>query len=123
MSEEEGAKAEGVCDVENTVFVAVGKNVKEGKSTLYWAVKSFSRKRICILHVHQPTQLLSASKFLSYSFFFSWTIYNPLTIAIKICSFVIGIWLKIAIWIDLGFGGFMSRGFWVIWVSEILLKE
>nr|GMC64847.1 U-box domain-containing protein 32 isoform X1 [Ipomoea batatas] len=57
MGDEEG---EGVYDVENTVFVAVGKNVKEGKSTLYWAVKSFSRKRICLLHVHQPTQLLSA---------------------------------------------------------------
>ncbi|XP_031108988.1 U-box domain-containing protein 32 isoform X2 [Ipomoea triloba] len=57
MGDEEG---EAVYDVENTVFVAVGKNVKEGKSTLYWAVKSFSRKRICLLHVHQPTQLLSA---------------------------------------------------------------
>uniref|UniRef100_A0A803M0A7 RING-type E3 ubiquitin transferase n=1 Tax=Chenopodium quinoa TaxID=63459 RepID=A0A803M0A7_CHEQI len=40
---------------ENTVFVAVGKNFKESESVLTWAVKKFGgKKRICILHVHQP---------------------------------------------------------------------
>ncbi|XP_021765087.1 U-box domain-containing protein 33-like isoform X1 [Chenopodium quinoa] len=55
---------------ENTVFVAVGKNFKESESVLTWAVKKFGgKKRICILHVHQPHLLsfldgkLSISKF------------------------------------------------------------
>ncbi|XP_021730064.1 U-box domain-containing protein 33-like isoform X2 [Chenopodium quinoa] len=54
---------------ENTVFVAVGKNFKESESALTWAVKKFGgKKRICILHVHQPHLLtfygkLSISKF------------------------------------------------------------
>lgn len=40
---------------ENTVFVAVGKNMKESESILTWAVNKFAgKKRICILHVHQP---------------------------------------------------------------------
>ncbi|KAK4363069.1 hypothetical protein RND71_018310 [Anisodus tanguticus] len=59
MSGEEVIKAEGICDVENTIFVAVGKNVKEGKSILSWALKSFAGRRICILHVHQPNHLFS----------------------------------------------------------------
>lgn len=58
----EEIKIEGVCDVENTVFVAVGENVKEGKSLLSWTLKSFPGKNICLLHVHQPTRLLSLSK-------------------------------------------------------------
>lgn len=53
-------KAEGICDVEDTVFVAVGKNVKEGKSVLSWALKSFAGRRICVLHVHQPNHLFSS---------------------------------------------------------------
>ncbi|XP_060203662.1 U-box domain-containing protein 32 [Lycium barbarum] len=52
-------KAEGICDVENTIFVAVGKNVKEGKSVLSWALKSFAGRRICVLHIHQPNHLFS----------------------------------------------------------------
>lgn len=54
------SKAEGICDVENTIFVAVGKNVKEGKSILSWALKSFAGRRICVLHVHQPNHLFSS---------------------------------------------------------------
>ncbi|KAF3623127.1 Receptor protein kinase, putative isoform 2 [Capsicum annuum] len=58
--EEVMVKAEGICDLENTVFVAVGKNVKEGKSVLSWALKSFAGRRICVLHVHQPNHLFSS---------------------------------------------------------------
>lgn len=47
------------CDVDNTVFVAVGKSVKESKSTLFWASHNFPGKNICILHVHQPPQLIT----------------------------------------------------------------
>ncbi|XP_027153740.1 U-box domain-containing protein 32-like isoform X2 [Coffea eugenioides] len=48
-------RTEGVCDVDDTIFVAVGENVEEGKSLLSWALKSFAGRNICILHVHQPT--------------------------------------------------------------------
>lgn len=62
-------KAEGICDVVNTIFVAVGKNVKEGKSVLSWALKSFAGRRICVLHVHQPNHLFSPSKLTATRFF------------------------------------------------------
>ncbi|CAN4085893.1 unnamed protein product [Withania somnifera] len=60
MSGEQVIKAEGICDVESTIFVAVGKDVKEGKSILSWALKSFTGRRICVLHVHQPNHLFSS---------------------------------------------------------------
>lgn len=41
-------------DVEETIFVAVGKNVEESKQVLFWAVQNFSGKKICLLHVYQP---------------------------------------------------------------------
>ncbi|XP_022871688.1 U-box domain-containing protein 32-like isoform X2 [Olea europaea var. sylvestris] len=50
---------EGVSHVENRVYVAVGKNVKEGKSLLSWAVKRFKGWSVCLLHVHQATHLVS----------------------------------------------------------------
>ena len=56
-------RTEGVCDVDDTIFVAVGENVEEGKSLLSWALKSFAGRNICILHVHQPTHSPSLSKF------------------------------------------------------------
>ncbi|GAB2294024.1 hypothetical protein Dimus_028240 [Dionaea muscipula] len=46
-------------DVEDTVFVAVGKHVKESESTLLWAAHNFPGKKICLLHVHQPSNLLT----------------------------------------------------------------
>ncbi|KAI8030901.1 U-box domain-containing protein 33 [Camellia lanceoleosa] len=54
-------ESQGLCDIDNTntIFVAVGKNVKESKSTLLWAVKSFPRKKICLLHVHEPAHLVT----------------------------------------------------------------
>ncbi|GAB4861735.1 hypothetical protein Ancab_036989 [Ancistrocladus abbreviatus] len=45
-------QARGV--VEDKIFVAVGKEVKESKSTLIWALQNSRGKKICILHVHQP---------------------------------------------------------------------
>ncbi|XP_022738777.1 U-box domain-containing protein 32 [Durio zibethinus] len=44
---------------EVTVFVAVGKSVEKSKTTLFWAVHNFPGKRICVLHVHQPTHVLA----------------------------------------------------------------
>lgn len=49
-------------DVENTVFIAVGKNVKESKSVILWAVKSFTGMKFCLLHIHQPPQLVTLCK-------------------------------------------------------------
>ncbi|KZV28301.1 U-box domain-containing protein 32-like [Dorcoceras hygrometricum] len=46
-------------DYNPTLYVAVGRNVKEGKSLLEWAVKSFEGRKICLLHVHHPTILVS----------------------------------------------------------------
>lgn len=65
---------EGVCDVEESIYVAVGKNLKDGKSLISWALSSFQGKgkgkNICLLHVHQPSQSVSLSKFLDSSVFF-----------------------------------------------------
>ncbi|XP_048127090.1 U-box domain-containing protein 32 isoform X2 [Rhodamnia argentea] len=49
-------EAEARCDEADTVFVAVGRNVEKCKTTLHWAARNFSGKRICLLHVHQPTK-------------------------------------------------------------------
>lgn len=51
-------------EVEDVIFVAVGKDVKEGKSVLLWALKNSGGKKICILHVHEPAQRIPFSKFL-----------------------------------------------------------
>ncbi|CAL1404938.1 unnamed protein product [Linum trigynum] len=47
-------EAESGFDVEETIFVAVGRNVEESKTALLWAVRNFSGMKICLLHVHQP---------------------------------------------------------------------
>ena len=52
-------------DVEETIFVAVGKNIEQGERTLSWAVQNFLGKKICVLHVHQPSYALSMSEFLT----------------------------------------------------------
>ncbi|XP_050223828.1 U-box domain-containing protein 32-like isoform X2 [Mercurialis annua] len=44
-------------DVENTIFVAVGKNVSKSQSALFWAVHNFNAKKICLLHVHADSDL------------------------------------------------------------------
>lgn len=44
--------------VEDTVYVAVGKDVKESKSLLIWAIQNSGGKKICILHVHVPAQMI-----------------------------------------------------------------
>ncbi|OMO68380.1 hypothetical protein CCACVL1_19973 [Corchorus capsularis] len=49
-------------DVEETIFVAVGKNLEKSKTTLFWAVNNFPGKKICVLHVHRPTHVLALTK-------------------------------------------------------------
>ncbi len=48
--------------IEDMIYVAVGKEVKEFKSILLWALQNSGGKPICILHVHQPAQLIPISK-------------------------------------------------------------
>uniref|UniRef100_A0A7N2LDG4 RING-type E3 ubiquitin transferase n=1 Tax=Quercus lobata TaxID=97700 RepID=A0A7N2LDG4_QUELO len=43
---------------EDTIYVALGTDVRECKSILLWAVQNSGGKNICILHVHQPPQLI-----------------------------------------------------------------
>ncbi|GAB2222007.1 hypothetical protein Drorol1_Dr00013204 [Drosera rotundifolia] len=54
-----GSEGNQLYDVEETVFVAVGKHVRESESTLLWAVRNFPGKRICLLHVHRPSHLIT----------------------------------------------------------------
>ena len=46
---------------EDIIYVALGTDVRECKSILLWAVQNSGGKRICILHVHQPPQLIPFS--------------------------------------------------------------
>jgi hypothetical protein len=48
--------------IEDMIYVAVEKEVKEFKSILLWALQNSGGKRICILHVHQPAQLIPFSR-------------------------------------------------------------
>ncbi|XP_076953822.1 U-box domain-containing protein 32-like [Bidens hawaiensis] len=50
---------EGIEDVNNTVFVAVGNNINESKSIILWTLNHFSSMNICLLHVHQPNHLIT----------------------------------------------------------------
>ncbi|KAI4378006.1 hypothetical protein MLD38_015553 [Melastoma candidum] len=45
----------GVRQREEMLYVAVGKDVKESKSTLIWAVHNSGGKKICLLHVLVPS--------------------------------------------------------------------
>ncbi|KAK4849012.1 hypothetical protein QYF36_019742 [Acer negundo] len=44
--------------IEDKIYVAVGKHLKESKSVLFWALQNSGGKRICIIHVHQPAQMI-----------------------------------------------------------------
>ncbi|KAK1558474.1 hypothetical protein Q3G72_019270 [Acer saccharum] len=47
---------------EDTVYVAVGKDVNESMLTLSWALRNFGGDNFCILHVHQLPQTIASSK-------------------------------------------------------------
>lgn len=48
--------------------VALGENVKENRSILLWALQNSGGKKICIIHVHQPAQMIPFSKLPSYKY-------------------------------------------------------
>uniref|UniRef100_A0A2C9VV46 RING-type E3 ubiquitin transferase n=1 Tax=Manihot esculenta TaxID=3983 RepID=A0A2C9VV46_MANES len=43
---------------DDTVYVALGKDVEQQKLTLLWALENFPGKKFCILHVHQPSKTI-----------------------------------------------------------------
>lgn len=46
---------------EDKVYVLVGKDVKESELTLKWALHYHKGSKLCILHVHQPSQKIPMS--------------------------------------------------------------
>ncbi|KAK4848925.1 hypothetical protein QYF36_018714 [Acer negundo] len=46
---------------EDTVYVAVGKDVNESKLILSWALRNFRGDNFCILHVHRFRQTIVSS--------------------------------------------------------------
>ncbi|KAL0739877.1 hypothetical protein Bca4012_081390 [Brassica carinata] len=49
--------------IEEKIFVAVDKHVAKSKSTLVWALQNTGGKKICVIHVHQPSQMIPVSKY------------------------------------------------------------
>ena len=41
---------------EDKIYVAVGKDVKESQLTLQWALDNLGGSKLCILHVHRPSE-------------------------------------------------------------------
>ncbi|KAL2469048.1 U-box domain-containing protein 33 [Forsythia ovata] len=41
---------------DDTIFVALGKDLKEGDTVLMWALHNSKGRKICIIHIHQPDQ-------------------------------------------------------------------
>ena len=66
----DGLEAERVFDLEETIFVAVGKNVEKSKRLLFWVLHSFAGKKICLLYVHRPANVVSFSEFSFFIVFF-----------------------------------------------------
>ncbi|KAL2335977.1 hypothetical protein Fmac_010423 [Flemingia macrophylla] len=44
--------------VNDTIYVAVAKDLKDSKLNLIWAIQNSGGKRICILHVHVPAPMI-----------------------------------------------------------------
>jgi hypothetical protein len=53
--------------IDDKIYVAVGKEVKESKSTVVWALQNSGGKKVCIILVHSPAQMIPLSKSAIYS--------------------------------------------------------
>lgn len=61
-----------ILDVDETIFVAVAEDVERSKTTVLWAARNFSGKKICLLYVHRTARAASWSEiFFSLLYFFS----------------------------------------------------
>lgn len=59
IEEVEGEPTVEDLEVEETVYVAVGKNIEKSQQLLLWAVHNCAEKKICVLHVHRPQRVKS----------------------------------------------------------------
>jgi hypothetical protein len=57
-----------VLDVDETIFVAVAEDVERSKTTVLWAARNFSGKKICLLYVHRTARAASWSEIFFFSF-------------------------------------------------------
>ncbi|WZY87809.1 LOW QUALITY PROTEIN: hypothetical protein YC2023_044544 [Brassica napus] len=53
---------EAALDVDQTIFVVVAEDVERSKTTVLWAARNFSGKKICSLYVHRPARPASCSE-------------------------------------------------------------
>ncbi|CAF2057850.1 unnamed protein product, partial [Brassica napus] len=53
---------EAALNVDQTIFVAVAEDVERSKTTVLWAARNFSSKKICLLYVHRPARPASCSE-------------------------------------------------------------
>ncbi|CAN1237188.1 U-box domain-containing protein 33 [Linum grandiflorum] len=44
--------------IDEKIYVAVGKTFDKSKSAVVWALQNSGGKKICVLHVHQPAQMI-----------------------------------------------------------------
>lgn len=61
---------------EDKLCVLVGKDVKESESTLTWALRNSGGKKLCILHVHQPSQKIPMSNNCSFHILSTYSFLN-----------------------------------------------
>ncbi|OVA14018.1 Protein kinase domain [Macleaya cordata] len=58
IEEQEQEQNNPLLVMEEKMYVAVSRDVKESKSTLLWALQNSGGRKICLLHVHQPAQMI-----------------------------------------------------------------
>ena len=69
--------------VDQPIYVAVSKDVKESKVNVIWAIQNSGGKRICILYIHVPATMIPLSKFapymcMQYSSLYGFVFFNSL---------------------------------------------
>lgn len=59
MAGRQGVEEEPVASmIDQTIHVAVGRDFKESKYLLIWTLQNSGGKKVCIIHVHQPAQMI-----------------------------------------------------------------
>ena len=51
--------------IEDKMYVTVGKVMKESKSNLLWVLHNSGGRKICLIHIHQPAQMIPLSNSLA----------------------------------------------------------
>lgn len=74
---------------DDTLYVAVGKEVKESEYTIAWALHNSGGKKLCILHVHTPAQKIPMSNFSNFYFLLFGIFINILYFFHLCCQFIV----------------------------------